>query len=200
MGTTISAETATPQAITPGELDRARLFLEQARDAVVGSFKSLTPAQWSFQPAQGRWSVAQIVEHIIFVQGLVLGPIRERLVGAPPAPASQDYRVVDAIVIHQFPNRLSKFAAPPVTHPAGRLARAEALDQFRANHDRLVEHLESSPGLRANAVESLPLKAISDGAYETMDGYQWILAAAAHTERHAKQILEVIADPSFPEK
>jgi hypothetical protein len=31
-----------------------------------------------------------------------------------------------------------------------------------------------------------------------MDGYQWILAAAAHTERHAKQMLEVKADDDFP--
>jgi hypothetical protein len=31
-----------------------------------------------------------------------------------------------------------------------------------------------------------------------MDGYQWILAAAAHAERHTKQILEVIANAAFP--
>jgi len=30
-----------------------------------------------------------------------------------------------------------------------------------------------------------------------IDGYQWILAASAHTERHTKQILEVRADPGF---
>jgi hypothetical protein len=52
--------------------------------------------------------------------------------------------------------------------------------------------------LRQYAVESRPLKAISNGAYEVMDGYQWVLAAAAHAERHAKQMLEVIADDDFP--
>jgi hypothetical protein len=31
-----------------------------------------------------------------------------------------------------------------------------------------------------------------------LDGYEWILAAAAHSERHTKQILEVKADPNFP--
>jgi hypothetical protein len=31
-----------------------------------------------------------------------------------------------------------------------------------------------------------------------MEGYQWILAATAHTERHTKQILEVMADSAFP--
>jgi hypothetical protein len=31
-----------------------------------------------------------------------------------------------------------------------------------------------------------------------MDGYRWILAAAAHAERHTKQILEVIGNAAFP--
>ena len=63
----------------------------------------------------------------------------------------------------------------------------------------LAASLES-PDLRQHAVEALPLKAISKGEYDKMDGYQWILAAAAHTERHTKQILEVRADANFPAK
>jgi hypothetical protein len=55
-----------------------------------------------------------------------------------------------------------------------------------------------APGLRDHALDSPPLKPISEGAYSVMDGYQWILAAAAHAQRHTKQILDVIADDSFP--
>ena len=43
-----------------------------------------------------------------------------------------------------------------------------------------------------------PVKAISKGKYETADGYQWLLLAAGHTERHTKQILEVRAHADFP--
>jgi hypothetical protein len=31
-----------------------------------------------------------------------------------------------------------------------------------------------------------------------LDGYQFILLIAAHSERHTKQILEVKADPNYP--
>ena len=31
-----------------------------------------------------------------------------------------------------------------------------------------------------------------------LDAYEWVLAVAAHTERHTKQILEVKADANFP--
>ncbi len=37
-----------------------------------------------------------------------------------------------------------------------------------------------------------------DGPVGNMDGYQFILFIAAHSERHVKQIKEVEADPSFP--
>ena len=67
------------------------------------------------------------------------------------------------------------------------------------NQADLAEYLESTPDLREHATEAVPLKAVSNGAYDLMDGYQWILAAAAHTERHTKQILEVKANPAFPE-
>ena len=31
-----------------------------------------------------------------------------------------------------------------------------------------------------------------------LDGYEWLLYIAAHSERHTKQIDEVKADPHFP--
>jgi hypothetical protein len=115
------------------------------------------------------------------------------------APRDRDYQKIDAIVINQFPGRLAKLQAPEFAHPVGQLAPPEALDRLIKNCARLTEHLESAPDLREHALDAPPLKAVSQGAYESMDGYQWLLAAAAHTERHIKQILEVRADPNFPE-
>jgi hypothetical protein len=124
----------------------------------------------------------------------------DKLASAPPAPADHDCAQVDSIVINQFPNRLSKFKGPESAHPTGRCTPNEAVERLLRNCGRLAECLKSMPDLRQHCVESLPLKAVSKGAYSAMDGYQWILAAAAHTERHTKQILEVMADPKFPEE
>ena len=66
------------------------------------------------------------------------------------------------------------------------------------NTRRFVEYLESTQDLRQHVLESPPLKAVSKGEHQVMDSYQWILAVAAHTERHTKQILEVKADANFP--
>jgi hypothetical protein len=195
--TSSAAALAEEQTLTRPELEQARTYLQQTRDGVLGATKGVSEAQWRFKPASDRWSIAQIVEHAIMVEERVLGPIRDQLTAAPAAPASYDRSVVDAIVINQFPNRLTKFQAP--FHPTGQLSRSGAFDRLLKNYTHLTDYLESTPDLRHHALEAPPLKGVSKGAYQVMDGYQWILAAAAHTERHTKQILEVMAHPNFPE-
>jgi len=194
--TLAAATPATAPSLTPSEVERAVLYLEQTRSGVKGAIRNLSDAQWNFKPGQERWSIAEIMEHVIYVQERVLGPIRDQLAQAPPAPANHDYKVLDDLVIARFPNRLSKFPSP--VQPAGGLTHADALERVLNNCSRLNKYLESAPDLRRHAIEAAPMKALTGGAYQFMDGYQWILAAAAHTERHTKQILEVMAEPGFP--
>ncbi len=54
------------------------------------------------------------------------------------------------------------------------------------------EYLKTTPDLRAHAADS-PMGV-------KLDGYEWILLIAGHSERHTKQILEVKADPNFPKQ
>jgi hypothetical protein len=191
----VTAFAADPK-LTPSDLDHARLYLQQTQSLVVGATKGLSQAQWNFKPASDRWSIAGIVEHIVLAQELVLGPVREQLAKAP-APGERDSRRVDQVVISQMPDRTAKFQAPEFLQPTGRWKPAESMDRLLKNYARFTEYLET-PDLRQHAVDAPPLKAVSKGAYDSMDGYQWILAAAAHVERHTKQILEVRADANFP--
>jgi hypothetical protein len=188
---------AAGQSLDTVDLERARLYLELTSNYVIGATKGLSDTQWNFKPTPDRWSIAQNVEHMVFVQDLVLGPIREQLAMAPPPPANRDYKLVDGIVVHEFPDRLNKFN-PDIQQPRGEWAPAFAVDRLLKNYERFSAYLESTPDLRQHMVEARPLKAVSKGKYEHMDGYQWVLAAAAHNERHTKQILEVKADPNFP--
>jgi hypothetical protein len=197
-GATEPESFSSDQKLTAQELQQARVFLEQTRNTVIGATKGLTEEQWRFKPAPDRWSIAENLDHIVIVQERVLGPILSQLASAPAPWANRDYKAVDAIVIHQFPTRLAKFPAPEFVRPDDQIVPLELLDRLKTNYIRLMDYLESTPGLRQHAGEAAPLKAVSNGVYEVMDGYQWVLAAAAHTERHAKQMLEVIADDDFP--
>src|SRR5437667_3384805 len=120
-----AATVAAEQTLTSSELEHAHLYLQQTRNGVAGAIKGVSGAQWTFKPAPDRWSIAEIVEHIIFVQERVLGPIRDQLAAAPAAPADYDYKQVDVVVINHFPDRLTKLQAPEFVQPTGRFAAAE---------------------------------------------------------------------------
>jgi hypothetical protein len=51
------------------------------------------------------------------------------------------------------------------------------------------DFLKNTAGLREHVMDSPMGK---------LDGYQFVLLIAAHSERHTKQILEVKADTNFP--
>ena len=191
-----TASSLATSRLSEAELHQARLYIEQTRDGLRGATRLLTPAQWEFQPAPERWSAGQIVEHVIAVQGRVIARLRQDFADAPAPPPEQNWETVDSIIINQFPNRLTKFPSP--IPPEGRLDKMAAVRRYGENCAALTEMLTSTRALRQHVLDSPPLKAVSKGAYSVMDGYQWILAAAAHAERHTKQILEVIADVAFP--
>ena len=182
--------------LTADELEQARACISQAEHSVVGATRGLSAAQWNFKPAADRWSIAEILEHVALVYERILGPIREQLAQAPPPPAGGAQ--LDQLVIGQFPVRLKRFKGPEFVHPTGRCTPEESLARLSQGNRGLLEYLESTPDLRRHAIPSPPLKAVSGGAHELMDGYQWVLAAAAHLERHVKQILEVKSDPGYP--
>jgi len=193
-----AASGAGPQRLTSLEIEQARAHLQQTRDAVLGALTGLSEAQWTFQIAPNSWSIAEIAEHVVFVQERVLTLLRDVLPAGPAAPADRNLELVDAIIIDRFPNRLTKFPAPEAIHPKGDCAQADVRARVLANTRSLTDCLESMPNLRRHVLDSPPLKAITKGEHQVMDGYQWILAASAHTERHTKQILEVKANSGFP--
>jgi hypothetical protein len=189
---------AAEPTLTAAEREQAHMYLQQTHDGITGAIQGLSPAQWKFTTSPDRWSIAGIVEHVIFVHERVLGPVRQQLATAPAPSPDRDHQYVDSVILAQFPNRLAKFPAPPASHPTGRFASLpEVLKSLELINAELNAYVET-PDLRQHATEAVPIQRITNGAYETMDGYQWILATAAHCERHIKQILEVRADPKFP--
>src|SRR5258708_5273321 len=128
--------------LTPSELEQGHLYLQQTRAYVVGATKGLSEAQWKFKPARDRWSIAEIVEHVVVTQEFVLGPIREQLAKAPVASADRDYKQVDGIVVNQLPDRLAKFPAPELLQPTGRWSPAVASDRPFTNSTPLPEFLQ----------------------------------------------------------
>lgn len=167
---------ARPDALLLGTRDR----LVGARELVRAAARQVPAARWACAPAPGRWSAAEVVEHLVLAERAVLafvaGPLRE----APPAPVPT---IGDARLLAVTLDRTRRHRAPERCAPAGRwTVRGPLLDAFDAARAATLAHLR-------DAGDELAAHAAPHPALGWLDGRQWLLFAAAHAERHVAQLL-----------
>ena len=184
--------------LQPAEIDQAIQCFDQARQHVRNVTTGLSEAQWRFKTAPDRWSIAEILEHMVLTQERVFGRVTGLLTEAPAPPPDRDHSRIDRVVLEKLPDRSFKAKAPEFIEPTGQLSPADAFARMDTNYRRLTEYVQSTPGLREHILDAPPLRVVTEGAYTTMDGYQWALTVARHDERHVLQIMEVKQHPDFP--
>lgn len=168
----------------------AQQYLDQTRAGLAGAIHGLSPEQWNFKPAPDRWSVAENVEHLAIIENYFVATVGPQLVDAPSAAPAGDAENRDAEILARVPDRSTKYQGPPEIHPTGRWSPQETLERYLASRRQTAEFLNSGLDLRAH---SAPHRVLG-----VLDGYQWVLTIAAHTDRHIQQIEEVKAHPDFP--
>lgn len=184
---------AQAQTLTQADRDKAMQYLESTRQGVVDATKGLSPAQWNFKAAPDKWSVAEVTEHIAAAEDFIRGMVVEKVMTAPARPAGEDVAAIDAMVVQAIPDRSQKKQAPEPLKPTNRFGSPDgSLKHFLEARTTTEDFLTKTTDLREHAADS-PLG-------KKLDGYEWVLFIAAHSERHTKQILEVKADPNFPKQ
>jgi hypothetical protein len=180
-------------AASAAELETAAAYLEKTRAAVLAATKGLSAAQWKFKADPARWSVAETLEHIASAEDMLRGLVKDQVMKAPPRPAGEDVKAIDDFVLTAIPDRTQKAKSPEPLIPTNRYGSPDdARTHFESSRAATLAFLKATPGLRDHAIDS-PLG-------KRLDGYQWLLFIAAHSERHTKQIEEVKADAGFPKK
>lgn len=164
-------------------------LLESSRRALADSIAHLTPAQWTFRPDPESWSAAECAEHIPDTEERIV-----RLLEAAPCEPQRSSEVAgkERKILRAVPDRSRRVKAPPELEPSGRFETPTALighvEQVRA---RTVDYaVRNADGLRNRFV--------AHPVFGTLDGYQWMLMVAKHTERHTLQIEEIKAHTGFP--
>jgi DinB family protein len=186
------AAAGSAQEVTPAEKDRALQYLELTKKNVVEATKGLSEAQWNFKPAPDRWSVAQVMEHIAAAEDFLRDVTKDKVMTSPAGESGRDVKKTDEAVLAMVPDRTHKAQAPEPLVPSNRFGSPDgSLKHFVESRSTTEDFLKSTAGLRDHVMDS-PLG--------KLDGYEFVLFIAAHSERHTKQINEVKADPNFPKK
>jgi hypothetical protein len=166
------------------------LVASEARLLEVTS--GLTAAQGTFRTGPERWSIAEVVEHLVVWESFMLGAVRGALEG-PAEPEKQ------AAVAGKYPlvlglagSRDKPLKAREAAQPTGRWSDfGEMLGEFRTRRAQTIEFAESMQAdLRSHFFAHV--------AFGDLDCYQWLVAMGQHTLRHCAQIEEIMRDGEFP--
>lgn len=167
-------------------------YLKQSQKELFSRIKNLSDEQWTFKATDSAWSAAEICEHIFKTEGTLVKRA-DAMDTTTFKPQTKEYvkERVD-FIINFLQNRERKFKAPEHIQPEGRFATAkDFISSFKKKRNETMEYV--------NAVEK-PLKGYykAFGPLGEISGYHWLVFISAHTQRHIKQLDEVVASPEFP--
>lgn len=182
--------TRPPVVFTEKDREFALNYLNETRDDYIKQLSGLSDAQLNFRAAEGRWTIAEIAEHITVVEqalfGMMTAPTAARSVKCEDVP-----RIADTALILAITNRGQKFTAPEQVQPNGRWKiTADLLASFEKTRATTIAYIKDNKAdLRGTFVQS-PMGSI--------DSLQGILFISGHADRHLAQLKEVKADAKYP--
>jgi uncharacterized damage-inducible protein DinB len=165
--------------------DAQRAALRAAVDAVPVDARERPPAD-------GAWSVANVIEHLAIVEGRIakyLGSAIERAKSEGLAAESSSTPILPTLGVERLADREVKVAAPEMLHPKGLDAKA-AWTELEHASAALRETIRSGDGFALGTL-TLP-----HALFGPLSLYQWIAFVGAHEARHAAQINEIAASLS----
>lgn len=190
----VATQTA-PAKMVFTEKDRefALKYYTETKDEYVRQLSGLSEAQLNFRAAEGRWTIAEIAEHITVVEEALFGMITNGTLKSVPPTCEKPNRVVDQMVILSITNRQQKFQAPEQVRPNGRWkTRVELLASFEKTRAATMDFILNTKIDMRNL--------FGNGPMGTLDAYQQFLFVSGHSERHLAQLKEVKADAKYPTK
>jgi hypothetical protein len=161
----------------------------RTRDAVTKETENLTPEQWAFRESPGRWSIAEIVEHlgiweIIWSREVGIGSRNK------PQPELVKTTRPDSYY-HEFIMEPAEHKASTMSSPLGLMKGKDNLTFFlRGREDNLAFLRKTEADMRA--IFELTATPDPRNLHQVLI-YQW-----GHTDRHLRQIAKVKSHPSFP--
>jgi uncharacterized damage-inducible protein DinB len=184
---------ATAGAGTLSDADRAMLMhtLELGlveTDALVAAAQG---ELFTKKPAEDRWSVAEIVEHIGATEEALLGAVQ----GALASPADPDAaQLMAASPIATFNavirDRSQRFQAPDNLRPTGGKSQGDVMAQYHAARQKTLELVRTTQAAVANHTLPMPMG--------KMTAHHLLTLIAAHNLRHNEQIAEALRQLTTP--
>jgi hypothetical protein len=159
---------------------------------LLGLVEGLSPAQWGFREDAERWSIAEVVEHLVVFEGFITSAVTNSLRGTAEPEKMAQVGPKEPLVLGLAGTRGAKLKAREATRPVGRwVDGAELVAEFRKARGRTIAFAAGTDcDLRTHFFPHI--------AFGDLDCYQWLVVVGQHTLRHCLQIEEISGDLRFP--
>ena len=167
-------------------------LLAETRAALTMSAASVPADRRTLRPAEGRWSLGEILDHVARVEASFTRLLNKRVADAR---ARGDERETDeSSVLGRFNgevvvDRAQRFAAPAIVLPQVEVSADAAIAALDASRAAVHAALVNANGVALGTLTH------PHPVFGVLDMYQWAIVLAYHDLRHAAQIRE-IAHPS----
>ena len=190
VATLIGTQSPPDARMTTAERAEAIELLQQSEQELQRMIDGLTEQQWTFKPGPDRWSVAEVVEHIVLAEALLFETAVKSLDG-PANPKWEEIVGKTAMLKKALPDRSRKVDAPAAIKPQQQMTRAALLGRFKDQRAKVMAYVRAT---------DRPLKAhtAANPFFGDLNAHQWLLYIPLHHVRHNQQIAEVKASPGYP--
>jgi len=178
--------------MSPEERAQLLTWLDESREEFFHAIDGVTIDQWTWKPADGRWSVGEGAEHVVLTEGLLFALVHKALAAAsnPQWMAQTDGKA--ALIANVMPGTCKAIAPEPIVPRFG-LTHAQVRERFERQRADIARFARETDA---------PLKAHThDHAmrfFGTLNAHQWLIYVPLHTIRHARQIAAVKSQPAYP--
>jgi hypothetical protein len=174
--------------MTQTEREHLVAHLEMTQAWLTDEVSGLSAAQLNFRPAPDRWTVAEVVQHLVISEPNYWKLLQDAL---KQPPKKLDKQATDAAVLWYGIDRTRHEKTTENQNPQEQVIdSAQALKTFLSMHAQLLDMARSTnEDLRGHAVPDWGV-----------DAYQCLLEISTHEQRHILQIREIKASPGFPKK
>jgi hypothetical protein len=162
-------------------------FLDSRREALKAAVLSVPRGLCERRPAPGRWSVAEVLEHLSLVEGRVTQLIAGRIDAARAEGLAQEADtspVLPTIDLGGVLDRSRAIEASDAARPRGRMDMSAAWSAVVSTRGVLRDVVLSADGLALDNVTA-PHPVLG-----MLNMYQWIVFVGMHEARHTGQILD----------
>ena len=166
-------------------------YLDTERTALRDAVELVTPELRDQSPGANRWSIAQVLQHLVMIEKRIGGGMTKWIADARAGgtgPETETSSVVNSLPLQLIADRSKPRSAPEEFQPPGDADAASAWASLEQSRETLRAAILSGDGLALGQVKQ-PHPVLGP-----INLYQWALFVGSHEARHAGQIREIAAE------